>query len=128
MTGDQVIDGSTVVINPPDGDMKQYIESLRRLRAMKCDALLPGHGDRVGDPVRAIDWIIEHRLLRESRVIEAVREHPGLTPHELVPYVYQDVSAHLFRLAERSLLAHLLKLEQEGLAEVSGDRWRAVAK
>jgi glyoxylase-like metal-dependent hydrolase (beta-lactamase superfamily II) len=123
VTGDQVIDGSTVVINPPDGDMSDYIESLRRLRAMNCDALLPGHGDRIDDPVRAIDRIIEHRLLRESRVLAAVRQHPRLTPHELVPHVYQDVSPHLFPLAERSLLAHLLKLAKDRLAEASGDRW-----
>ena len=127
VTGDQVIDGSTVVINPPDGDMKAYIDSLRRLRAMNCAALLPGHGDRIDDPARAIDRIIEHRLLRESRVLAAVRKHPGLTPHELVPYVYQDVSAHLFPLAERSLLAHLLKLEQDGLAEPSGETWHLIA-
>ena len=125
VTGDQVIDGSTVVINPPDGDMKDYIESLRRLRAMDCDALLPGHGDRIDDPARAIDWIIEHRLLRESRVLAAVRQHPRLTPHELVPYVYQDVSAHLFPLAERSLLAHLLKLEKDGAVRRYRDAWSA---
>jgi glyoxylase-like metal-dependent hydrolase (beta-lactamase superfamily II) len=125
VTGDQVIDGSTVVINPPDGDMKDYIESLRRLRAMDCDALLPGHGGRIDDPIRAIDWIIEHRLLRESKVLAAVQQHPGLTPRELVPYVYQDVSAHLFPLAERSLLAHLLKLEQDGLAILREDAWLA---
>ncbi len=125
VTGDQVIDGSTVVINPPDGDMKDYIDSLRRLRAMNCDALLPGHGDRIDDPARAIDWIIEHRLLRESRVLTAVRQHPGLTPHGLLPYVYQDVSAHLFPLAERSLLAHLLKLEKDGAVLRHRDAWSA---
>jgi glyoxylase-like metal-dependent hydrolase (beta-lactamase superfamily II) len=123
VTGDQVIDGSTVVINPPDGDMKDYIESLRRLRAMNCDALLPGHGDRIGDPERAIDRIIEHRLLRERRVLDAVTRHPRLTPHELVPHVYQDVSPHLFPLAERSLLAHLLKLEKDAAVVCEGDAW-----
>ena len=123
VTGDHVIDGSTVVINPPDGDMKAYIESLQRLRAMDCDALLPGHGDRIEDPTRAIDWIIEHRLLREHKVLAAVRQHPGRKPHALVPYVYQDVSAHLFPLAERSLLAHLLKLEQDGVLIRRRDAW-----
>ena len=123
VTGDQVIDGSTVVINPPDGDMRDYIESLRRLKAMNCDALLPGHGDRIGDPERAIDRIIEHRRLRERKVLAAVRQHPRLTSHELVPRVYQDVSPHLFPLAERSLLAHLLKLEKDGVAATSADRW-----
>jgi glyoxylase-like metal-dependent hydrolase (beta-lactamase superfamily II) len=125
VTGDQVIDGSTVVINPPDGDMRDYIESLRRLRALNFDALLPGHGDRIDDPVRAIDWIIEHRLEREAKVLAAVMRHPGLSPHELVPHVYQDVAAHLFRLAERSLLAHLLKLERDRVAFRRGDAWVA---
>lgn len=125
VTGDQVIDGSTVVINPPDGDMADYIESLRRLKTMQCDSLLPGHGDRIDDPERAIDAIIEHRLLRESRVLAAVQQRPGLTPHELVPYVYQDVSPHLFRLAERSLLAHLLKLEKDGILECRQGTWSA---
>ena len=123
VTGDQVIDGSTVVINPPDGDMSDYIESLERLKAMNCDALLPGHGDRIGDPERAIDRIIEHRLLRERRVLDAVTRHPRLTPHELVPHVYQDVSPHLFPLAERSLLAHLLKLEKDAAVVCEGDAW-----
>ena len=123
VTGDHVIDGSTVVINPPDGDMSDYIASLKRLRAMNCDALLPGHGDRIEDPARAIDRIVEHRLLRERRVLAAVRQHPWLEPHELVPYVYHDVSPHLFPLAERSLYAHLLKLEQDGALCRHRDAW-----
>jgi glyoxylase-like metal-dependent hydrolase (beta-lactamase superfamily II) len=126
VTGDQVIDGSTVVINPPDGDMKDYIDSLRRLKTLDCAALLPGHGERIDDPVRAIDWIIEHRLEREARVLAALQQHPGLSAHDLVPLVYQDVAEHLFRLAERSLLAHLLKLQQDGLAVIREDTWSAI--
>ena len=123
-TGDHVIDGSTVVINPPDGNMKQYIEALRRVRHLGVGALAPGHGEIIDDPVRAIDWIIDHRLEREAGVIAAVRENAGLTIRELVPHVYNDVPEKLYRLAERSLLAHLLKLEEEGRAIRAGDRWR----
>jgi glyoxylase-like metal-dependent hydrolase (beta-lactamase superfamily II) len=115
-TGDQVIDGSTVVINPPDGNMKQYIEALRRIRHLGCGALAPGHGEIIEDPIRAIDWIIDHRLQREAKVARALRENPGLTIRELVPHVYQDVREDLYRLAARSLLAHLIKLEEEGRA------------
>ncbi len=122
-TGDHVIDGSTVVINPPDGNMKQYIEALRRIRHLGCGALAPGHGDVIDDPVRAIDWIIEHRLEREGKVIEALRGHPGIATRELVRLVYRDVAEALFGLAERSLLAHLIKLEEEGAAERHDDRW-----
>lgn len=123
VTGDQVIDGSTVVINPPDGDMKHYIDSLRRLKGLSCGALLPGHGDRIDDPARAIDWIIDHRLEREAKVLAALQANPSLSSHDLVPHVYRDVPEHLYGLAERSLLAHLLKLESDGIAaEISG-KW-----
>ena len=122
-TGDQVIDGSTVVINPPDGNMKQYIEALRRIRHLGCGALAPGHGEIIDDPTRAIDWIVDHRLEREEKVVAALQKNPGLTTRELVPHVYMDVREHLYRLAERSLLAHLIKLEEEGRAGLSDGRW-----
>jgi len=124
-TGDHVIDGSTVVIDPPDGDMKHYIESLGKCRALGCAALAPGHGEVIEDPARAIDWIVDHRLEREAGVLAAVRAHPGSTTRELVPQVYRDVDPGLYGWAERSLLAHVLKLEADGAARQSGGRWHA---
>lgn len=123
-TGDHVIDGSTVVIDPPDGNMKHYIESLQKCKNLACNALAPGHGEVVSDPVRAIDWIIEHRLEREAKVLDAIEANPNLTTHELVPHVYADVDPKLYGWAERSLLAHVLKLETEGLVGQAGDRWK----
>jgi len=123
-TGDHVIDGSTVVINPPDGNMQHYIQSLQRCRGLACAALAPGHGEVIKDPARAIDWIIEHRLEREAKVLAAVDANPGLTTRELVPVVYKDVHAKLHNLAERSLLAHILKLEADGVAQQENGRWR----
>jgi glyoxylase-like metal-dependent hydrolase (beta-lactamase superfamily II) len=123
-TGDHVIDGSTVVINPPDGNMKHYIESLQRCKALDCDVLAPGHGELIDDPARAIDWIIDHRLEREAKVLAAVETNPGLTTSELVPHVYKDVAEKLHRLAERSLLAHILKLQADGVVEQDNERWR----
>jgi glyoxylase-like metal-dependent hydrolase (beta-lactamase superfamily II) len=122
-TGDHVIDGSTVVIDPPDGNMSHYIEALRRVKALQCAALLPGHGDVINDPDRVVDWIIDHRLERERKVAAALAANPKLTTHELVPHVYKDVDEKLYGLAERSLLAHLLKLEDDGAAHRSGERW-----
>ncbi len=124
-TGDHVIDGSTVVIDPPDGNMKHYIESLQRCKDLRCDALAPGHGDVIYDPTRAIDWIIDHRLAREAKVVAALASNPNLTSHELVPFVYTDVDPKLYGWAERSLLAHLLKLESDGLATIVNERWTA---
>ncbi len=124
-TGDHVIDGSTVVINPPDGNMKQYLDSLRRVRDLDCAALAPGHGEIIDEPARIIDWIIDHRLEREAKVAVALAEHPYLTTHELVPHVYKDVDRKLYGWAERSLLAHLIKLEEDGAARRVDGHWVA---
>ncbi len=124
-TGDHVIDGSTVVIDPPDGNMKQYIESLRRVRDLDCEALAPGHGEIIRDPERVIDWIIDHRLEREAKIVVALKANPNLTPRELVPHVYKDVDKKLYGWAERSLLAHLVKLEEDETAVCRDQRWVA---
>jgi glyoxylase-like metal-dependent hydrolase (beta-lactamase superfamily II) len=122
-TGDHVIDGSTVVIDPPDGNMKQYIDSLRRVRRLGCDAIAPGHGEIIRDPDRVVDWIIDHRLRREAKVLAALQGNPNLTARELVPHVYTDVDEKLYALAERSLLAHLEKLEEDCLASRRSSCW-----
>ena len=126
-TGDHVIDGSTVVINPPDGNMTHYLQSLERLKQMNCDKLAPGHGELIDDPERVIDWTIDHRLERERKVYGAVEANPGLTSRELVPEVYVDVPPGLFPLAERSLLAHLVKLAADGRCARNSDRWRVIS-
>ncbi|MGB5720712.1 MAG: MBL fold metallo-hydrolase [Woeseiaceae bacterium] len=122
-TGDHVIDGSTVVIDPPDGNMKHYLQSLQRVKDLDCAALAPGHGEIINDPERLIDWIIEHRLEREAKVSAALAANPNLKPRELVPHVYKDVDKKLYGWAERSLLAHLLKLEDDGAAKCAAERW-----
>ncbi|MGI9234422.1 MAG: MBL fold metallo-hydrolase [Woeseiaceae bacterium] len=122
-TGDHVIDGSTVVIDPPDGNMKHYLQSLQRVKDINCDALLPGHGEIIHDVDRLIDWIIDHRLEREAKVSAALAANPNLKARDLVPHVYKDVDEKLYGWAERSLLAHLLKLEDDGAAKCAADRW-----
>jgi len=125
-TGDHVIDGSTVVIDPPDGDMKHYLRSLSKVKELRPEALAPGHGELIHDPDRAIDWIIDHRLGREAKVLLALRENPGLSSMELVPHVYKDVDKRLYGWAERSLLAHLLKLKEDRAATCSGKQWESL--
>jgi glyoxylase-like metal-dependent hydrolase (beta-lactamase superfamily II) len=122
-TGDHVIDGSTVVIDPPDGNMTHYLQSLAKVKGLRPAVLAPGHGELIRDPDRAIDWIVDHRLQRETKVAAALSENPGLTSIELVPHVYQDVDEKLYGLAERSLLAHLLKLADDGAASKADGRW-----
>ncbi|MCI0516767.1 MAG: MBL fold metallo-hydrolase [Woeseiaceae bacterium] len=123
-TGDHIINGSTVVIDPPDGNMRHYIDSLKRLLTVDLVSIAPGHGHLLTEPYKVIEWIIDHRLQRESRVVKALQEHSGLTSMALVPHAYADVDPDRYAWAERSLLAHLQKLADEGRATVSDGRWK----
>src|SRR5262249_43585223 len=112
-TGDHVMQGSTVVINPPDGDMAAYIESLRALLQENLEWLGPGHGFLIERPGDAINRLIQHRLARERKVVAALR---ALGPSEIAPLlakVYEDVPLRMHPVAQRSLLAHLVKLAAE---------------
>ena len=122
-TGDHIMSGSTVVIDPPDGNMKHYLESLERLKDLDLASLAPGHGPVIDEPMEVVDWLINHRLKREARVIAAIEAHPDQTLWDLTPYVYEDVDKKLHRLASRSLLAHLLKLETEKRAVCDAGKW-----
>ena len=123
-TGDHIINGSTVVIDPPDGNMGDYLRSLERLKSLQLETILPGHGDIIEKPDVAVDWLIDHRLKRESKVVAALRQQPNATSRELVPLVYEDVDASLHELAEHSLLAHLIRLEENLRVKMERGRWR----
>ena len=114
---------STVVINPPDGDMAAYIASLRALLDEDLEWLAPGHGFLMAEPKRAIEWIIAHRLKREAKVVGALRAQAGATLEALLPRVYDDVPERLHPMALRSLKAHLQKLQVDGRAEEAAGRW-----
>jgi glyoxylase-like metal-dependent hydrolase (beta-lactamase superfamily II)/8-oxo-dGTP pyrophosphatase MutT (NUDIX family) len=127
-TGDHVMQGSTVVINPPDGDMRAYIASLRELMGLDIDWLAPGHGFLMAEPERAMQHIVDHRLKREALVLGAVEARPAQTADELLAVVYAEVPPTLRAMARRSLLAHLLKLRGEArVAESADGRWSAAA-
>ena len=112
-TGDHVMQASTVVINPPDGDMAAYIASLRSLCELDLDWLAPGHGFLMAQPRRAMEAIVAHRLKREAKVLAAVRELGPADAEALLAGVYADVPARLHPMALRSLSAHLFKLRDE---------------
>ncbi len=123
IVGDLVAGFGTVVIDPPDGDLLDYLGSLRFLRDEVRPALLaPGHGPLVDDPPLLLSYFIEHRLARERRVLAALSDRAA--PLDvLLPVVYADTSPSLYPLAARSLLAHLLKLKREGRAREEADGW-----
>jgi glyoxylase-like metal-dependent hydrolase (beta-lactamase superfamily II)/8-oxo-dGTP pyrophosphatase MutT (NUDIX family) len=125
-TGDHVMQGSTVVIDPPDGDMGAYLASLRALQREALDVLAPGHGFLIGDPQGAIERLILHRLAREAKVLAALQQLGPAPLDALLPQVYDDVPATLHPVAQRSLLAHLLWLQAQGRAVERPATWAAV--
>ncbi len=121
--GDQVMQGSTVVINPPDGDMAAYLAALHALGEEPFDTIAPGHGFLIGEGHAAIDFLVTHRLAREHKVRRALARHGPASLAELTRYAYDDVPEAMLGVAERSALAHLLKLEAEGRAEQRAGQW-----
>ncbi|HBN13627.1 MBL fold metallo-hydrolase [Pseudohongiella sp. SYSU M77423] len=115
-TGDHILQGTTPVILPPDGDMKDYLDSLEQLRSLPLQYLAPGHGELMSDPEQMISALIRHRQRRELKIITHLADMQPVTLKQLVVPVYDDVPAHLLPWAEKTLLAHLLKLEREGRA------------
>jgi glyoxylase-like metal-dependent hydrolase (beta-lactamase superfamily II) len=122
-TGDHVMQGSTVVINPPDGSMSAYIHSLRQLAPMDIDWIAPGHGFLMAQPRKTMEHIIAHRLQREAKVHGALRA-AALPLDELLKTVYDDVHPQLLPVARRSLLAHLIKLQEDARALENDGSWR----
>lgn len=126
-TGDHIMQGSTVVISPPDGDMAVYLRSLERLLHLDLAQLAPGHGRLIADPHEEVRRLVAHRLKREHKVLEAVRELSGGTVSELVKKAYDDAPERLHTVAQRSLHAHLIKLRDEGKVKEEKGRWSALA-
>jgi len=127
-TGDHVMQGSTVVINPPDGDMHAYLASLAALQHEDLEWLAPGHGFLMARPADAIRTLIRHRLQREAKVLNALRELGDSVIEVLLLRVYDDVPERMLPVAQRSLLAHLHKLAVDGAVVDDGGVWRMVAR
>ena len=123
-TGDTVIDGSTVMIAPPDGDMAAYLASLERLssRRLRLRRIAPGHGDLIEDPAARLADYIRHRLEREAAIVAAL-EGGASTVDQLVEQVYVDVHPTLREAAAKTVHAHLLKLAAEGRVTGADGAW-----
>ena len=126
-TGDHVMQGSTVVINPPDGDMTAYLRALQALLDEDIDWFAPGHGFLVAEPRAVVRALVAHRLRREAKVVDALRPRGSATLDELLPEVYADTPPRLHPVARRSLLAHVLKLRDDGRVVEAGEQWRWVS-
>jgi glyoxylase-like metal-dependent hydrolase (beta-lactamase superfamily II) len=124
LTGDHIMNGSTVVIIPPSGDMKDYIASLEKLKRYRLKMLGPGHGAQMENPFDVIQGIIDHRLARERKVIAGMEHLCAATLDELTALVYADVPVSIHPIARLSLWAHLIKLEKEHVVSNRDETWR----
>src|SRR5882724_607033 len=129
VAGDLVAGVGTVIIDPPEGDMKDYLASLDRLIGEKPGSIYPAHGPVVPGGVAKLEEYRLHRQQREELVLGSLRKAAGpAAPAELVPLAYPDVKPDLYGLAERSLLAHLYKLVREGRALERDGRFSATGR
>ena len=121
--GDLVRAGGTIVIPATrGGNLRQYLESLRLVRALAPHRLLPGHGEIINDPATVIDEYIHHREEREAQVLDALSA--GLsTPEDIIVRIYPGLSTGLLAAAADTILAHLIKLEETGRATREAGKW-----
>ena len=114
-SGDHILNGSTTVINPPDGNMNTYLDSLAVLTAA-CDThqiefILPAHGYAIGQAKTAIAQLKAHRLKREAKIMKVMQAMPDGTLDDWVPLAYDDVDERIWPVAKRSLLAHIERIQ-----------------
>ncbi len=125
IAGDLASTVSTILIEPPEGHLATYLESLRRMRDLDFGHLYPAHGPAARDGRALLERYLEHRAMRRRLLEQALAEHGPAEIGALVPHVYADTSPKLYALAEQSLLAGLEQLEEEGLAQRQGMGWLA---
>ena len=125
-TGDHVMGWSTTVVSPPDGDMTDYMASLRKLLDRDDAIYHPTHGEPVTEPQRFVRGLITHRKQRENQILKLLGDGIAAIP-ALVAVMYAKVDSRLHPAAERSVLAHLIDLQAQGRVTPGGAGWQLVA-
>ena len=114
-SGDHILNGSTTVVDPPDGDMTAYLDSLDLLAAAcaehRIGFIMPAHGYVLGEAGQAVAQLKAHRLRREAKIVRVMQAQPGGTLDDWVALAYDDVPARMWPVAKRSLLAHVQRIE-----------------
>lgn len=121
-SGDHVMAWATSIVSPPDGDMGDYLASLRKLLDRRDDKYFPAHGPEIKRPHDRVRWLLAHRRERETQILRHLAVGMGDVPL-MVSHMYDDIDPGLHPAAERSVLAHLLDMEHRGMVERRGDRW-----
>jgi len=121
-TGDHILGIGTTFVDAPEGDMTQYVDSLKKLLKYDARLICPGHGPPIHEPERKIKELIAHRQERESQVLASLRRGRK-TVARLVAEIYPELDQRLLELARRQVLAHLRKLVRENKVAVAGEEY-----
>ena len=108
-TADHVMGWASSLVSPPDGDLTDFMAACARLRARDWSVFHPGHGAPIDDPASRLDWLIEHRLMREAQILSALEAGPA-TARGLAERIYTETPPALLPAAERNVFAHLVDL------------------
>jgi glyoxylase-like metal-dependent hydrolase (beta-lactamase superfamily II) len=124
LSADHVMSWSTSVVSPPGGNMADYFRSLQKLLDRDDEVFLPGHGPQLPDPRVLVREMLYHRQVREQAIRTKLEADGPATTYTLMDAIYSQVHPRLRRAAERNVLAHLMKLEEEGSVVREGEFWR----
>jgi glyoxylase-like metal-dependent hydrolase (beta-lactamase superfamily II) len=124
-TGDHVMKWSTSVVSPPDGDMSDYLASLQKLYERDDRVYYPAHGPAVENPRQLVRGMIGHRRQRERQIVTLLESGEGHIPN-MVAAMYKGLDPRLIGAAGRSVLAHLIDLQNQGRVAAQGDGWHLV--
>ncbi len=118
-TADHIMGWASSLVSPPDGDLTDFMASCHRLQQQKWHTFHPGHGAPVTDPSGRLDWLITHRLSRETAILAALMDAPA-TARTLAERVYTDIPQHFLPAAERNVFAHLVDLAGKSIVSTQG--------
>jgi len=118
-SGDHVMDWASTMVSPPDGDLGDFLNSCQKLKGRKWRIFYPGHGAPVKKPNLRLQWLIDHRLLRESQILKNLQKNPN-TPKGLAEAIYTDTPPSLLGAASRNIFAHLIDLHNRKILICEG--------
>lgn len=117
-SGDHVMDWSSSLVSPPDGDLGAFMRTSERLKTLKASLFLPGHGNPILAPKERLNWLIQHRKARELAILTVLGTAPsGIA--DITATVYHDVPAEMHPAAARNVFAHLIDLVERNLVVAS---------
>jgi len=124
-SGDHVMSWSSSIVSPPHGNMADYVASLRLLLDRDDILFLPGHGPPLPHPASYVEELLHHRAAREAEILNMLHARSA-EPPQIVKALYAKRDPRLFKAAERNVIAHLAKLEEEGRVRHTSEGWRSV--